>query len=310
MTVGMLGRVTIVGCGLIGGSLVKRLRQRAAATRISAIDREEVLAAARPFIDEGASPGQPSAVAMVADSDLVVLATPVSSIVRDLGWTLDAIGVDAVVTDTGSVKQPIADVAALHERGTRFVGGHPMAGREIGGFEASAPDLFEEARWFLVAPPMTAGSARETAGATIRLTHSDALARVVELVGVVGAEPIFVEPDAHDLAMAYVSHAPQLVASVLYTAAARAGALAHGGPGFRDMTRIAGGPLSMWIDIFRSNRQKIGTALAEMLDPLLRVRDELLREGESGPLAALELLEEAQAARTPSTPPRRARESP
>src|SRR5262245_46199031 len=189
----MLGRVTVVGCGLIGGSLVKRLRERESVARITAIDRPEVLAAARAYLDDGATPGQPSAVAMVADSDLVILATPVGIIAHDLGWVLDAVGADAVVTDTGSVKQVIAEVAASHERGTRFVGGHPMAGNEVGGFEASSPDLFEGARWFVVAPPMATGSARETAGATVRLTHSDALARVVDLIGAVGAEPVFVE---------------------------------------------------------------------------------------------------------------------
>jgi prephenate dehydrogenase len=306
----MLGRVTVVGCGLIGGSLVKRLRECKVATRVAGIDRPEVLAAARPYLDEGATPGQPSAVAMVADSDLVVLATPVGSIVRDLEWALDAIGQDAVVTDTGSVKQPIADVAARHERGMRFVGGHPMAGREVGGFEASSSDLFEGSRWFIVAPPMAAVAARETAGATVRLTHSDALARVIELIGAAGAEPIFVEADAHDRAMAYVSHAPQLVASVIYAAAARAGVLADGGPGFRDVTRIAGGPSAMWQDIFSFNRQKIAMALGEMLDPLVRVRDGLAQEGEAGLLAALEVLEQAQAARnSPSGRPRRPRES-
>ena len=305
----MLGRVTVVGCGLIGGSLVKRLRERKSALRVAAVDHQEVLAAARAYLDDGATPGQPSAVAMVADSDLVVLATPVGSIVRDLNWVLDAIGPDAVVTDTGSVKQVIADAAARHERGTRFIGGHPMAGHEVGGFDASSPELFEGSRWFVVAPPMTAGSARETAGATVRLMHSDALARVVDLIGEVGAEPVFVEAEAHDRAMAYVSHAPQLVASAIYAAAAGAGALIDGGAGFRDVTRIAGGPSAMWQDIFSSNRQKIASALGAMLDPLIRVRDGLAREDDAGVWAALELLEQAQGARHAAGLARRPRES-
>ena len=292
----MLGRVTIVGCGLIGGSLVKRLRERKSATRISAVDTEEVLAKARPYLDEVATPGSPSKVALVADSDLVVLATPVGCIARDLGWALEAVGPDAVVTDTGSVKRAIVELAARHERGARFVGGHPMAGREVGGFDAASADLFEGARWLIVPPPAVIGASAEV-GATVRFTHSDALARVVELVGAVGAEPIFVEPDAHDRAMAYVSHAPQLIASAIYRAAARAGAISDAGPGFRDVTRIAGGPRAMWNDIIASNRSKIAAALEEVLDPLIRVRDALLQEGEGGLLAALELLEQAQTAR-------------
>jgi prephenate dehydrogenase len=307
----MLGRVTVVGCGLIGGSLVKRLHGRESITRLSVIDRAEVLASATAYIDEGASPGQPSAVAMVADSDLVVLATPVGIIARDLAWVLDAIGPDAVVTDTGSVKQPIADAAARHERGTRFVGGHPMAGHEAGGFDASSADMFEGARWFVVAPPMTSGSARETAGATIRLTHSDALARVVELIGVMGAEPVFVEPDVHDRAMAFVSHAPQLIASAVFAAGAGAGVLGDAGPGFRDMTRIAGGPAAMWHDIFSFNRQRIANALGVIIESLSRVRDGLAKNDDAGLSTALELLEQAHVARhTPSGRWRRSRESP
>jgi prephenate dehydrogenase len=296
----MLGRVTIIGCGLIGGSLMKRLREKKSATRVSVVDSEAVLAAARPYIDEGATPGSPSKVAMVADSDLVILATPVSCIVRDLEWALDAVGPDAVVTDTGSVKQSIVGLAARHERGSRFVGGHPMAGREVGGFDASSADLFEGARWFIVPPPVALGASAE-AGATVRFTHSDALARVVELVGAVGAEPIFVESEAHDRAMAYVSHAPQVVASAILGAAARAGALADAGPGFRDVTRIAGGPEAMWRDIFASNRRNIAQVLGELLEPLIQVRDALLGDDEAGVLAALELLGQAQIARSTMT---------
>jgi prephenate dehydrogenase len=293
----MLGRVTVIGCGLIGGSLVKRLRERHEAVRVSAIDRQEVLHAARAYLDDGATPGAPAAVALVADSDLVVLATPANTIVRDIAWVLEAVGPDAVVTDTGSVKQPIVEAAARHERAGRFVGGHPMAGREIGGFDASSPDLFEGARWFIVAASLE-GATDRSPDSTVRMTYSDAMARVVELVGAVGAEPIFVEADAHDRAMAYVSHLPQLLASALYGVAARAGVLGHAGAGFRDVTRIAGGPRAMWRDIFEANRQKIATALGDVVDPLVRVRDALAQDGDAGISAALDLLEQAHLART------------
>jgi prephenate dehydrogenase len=293
----MLGRVTVIGCGLIGGSLVKRLREQKSATRIAAIDRDEVLERARSYLDESATPGSPSASAIVVESDLVVLATPVGGIVRDLGWALDAISPDAVVTDTGSVKQPIVEAAGRHEKASRFVGGHPMAGREVGGFDASSSDLFEGARWFIVASSAATVATALMAGATVRLAHSDAIARVVELVGALGAEPTFVEPEPHDRAMAYVSHAPQLVASAIYAAAARAGVLGEAGPGFRDVTRIAGGPPAMWHDILAANRLKIATALGEVLAPLIHLHDKLAQDGDAGLLAALELLEEVQTVR-------------
>ena len=277
---------------------MKRLRDRREAVRVSAIDRQEVLEAARAYLDDGATPGAPAAVALVADSDLVVMATPTATIVRDIGWVLDAVGSDAVVTDAGSVKQPIVEAAARHERARRFVGGHPMAGREIGGFDASSSDLFEGARWFIVPSTSPDGATERSPDSTVRMTYSDAMARVVELVGAVGAEPIFVEAEAHDRAMAYVSHVPQLLASALYGVAARAGMLGHAGTGFRDVTRIAGGPRAMWRDIFEANRQKIATALGDVVDPLVRVRDALAQEGEAGLSAALDLLEQAHLARS------------
>jgi prephenate dehydrogenase len=305
----MLGHVTIVGCGLIGGSLVKRLRERTAAQRISAIDREEVLALARSYLDGAAIPGSPSAARLVAESDLIVLATPVGTIVRDLSWVLDRIRPDAVVTDAGSVKQPIVEMAARHAKGARFVGGHPMAGREVGGFEASSPDLFSGVRWFIVAGSAPSNATPDAPGATVRLAYSDAIARVVELIGFIGAEPRFVDAEAHDRAMAYLSHAPQLVASALYVAAARAGVVGDGGPGFRDVTRIAGGPSAMWRDILEANRRRIATALEDVLRPLIELQRALAQEGETDVMDLVDLLEKAQTARAAASPDRPPRES-
>jgi prephenate dehydrogenase len=288
----MLGRVTIVGCGLIGGSLVKALHGRKGALRLSAIDREEVLALARPFLDGSATPGSAAANELVSESDTIVLATPVGTIVRDLGWALDAAGPDAVVTDTGSVKKPVVEAAARHVKGSRFAGGHPMAGREVGGFEASSAVLFENTPWFVV----NAGSTL-AAGDSAMPAQPGAAERASELARAVGAEPIVVDADAHDRAMAYVSHAPQIVASALYGAAARAGVLREAGSGFRDVTRIAGGPSSIWRDIFAANRERIAAALGEILEPLALARDALARGDEAGLLAVLALLDGAQAAR-------------
>src|SRR5437762_7914949 len=103
----MLECITIVGCGLIGGSLAKALRARAARMRIFAIDREHVLARARQIVDGGAIPGSPESRELMARADLVVLATPVGDIVEAVAPALDAIREDAVVTDTGSVKRAV-----------------------------------------------------------------------------------------------------------------------------------------------------------------------------------------------------------
>jgi prephenate dehydrogenase len=279
----MIGRVTVVGCGLIGGSLVKALRERRAAAAIGAIDREEVLLHARPYVDVAAAAGSPDATRLVAGSDMVVFATPVASIVREIPWALDATGIDAIVTDTGSLKSPMLEAAARHANGARFVGGHPMAGREVGGFAASSATLFEQTQWFIT----------ESAA-----THTAAVARVAELARAAGADPVVIGAEAHDRAMAYVSHVPQLVASALYGVAAEAGALEAAGQGFRDMTRIAGGPPAIWRDILDGNTDGIAQALADLLEPLIHLRDALARERGAGLSAALEVLERAQTAKS------------
>src|SRR6185295_20141108 len=104
---------------------------------------------------------------------------------------------------------------------------------------------------------------------------SASLDRATALAEAVGAEPTPIAAAAHDRAMAYVSHAPQLVASAVYAVAARAGVIGEAGPGFRDVTRISGAPASTWRDIFETNRDALCVALGEFLEPLVELRRRL-----------------------------------
>lgn len=283
----MLGQVTVIGCGLIGGSLVKALRTKGAASRVCGVDAQGVLDAARGYLDDCAETGSSKTTDLVATSDLVILAMPIGAIIANLGWVLDAIPSGAVVTDTGSVKEPIVAAARATPRAKSFVGGHPMAGREVGGFEASTADLFERARWFLV----------DGAGDPRRSPAPAETDRVIALVQAVGAEPSIVDAGAHDRAMAYVSHAPQLIASAVYSVAARAGVLGEAGPGFRDVTRISGAPASTWRDIFETNRKELASALGEIIEPLVEIR-RLLEAGDRAAVdSSVALLERAQGAK-------------
>src|SRR6185503_16680657 len=112
----MLGQVTVIGCGLIGGSLVKGLRARAGARRICAVDNADVLKSAAPHLDDWAEPASARSRELVASADLVVLATPILAIAESLPGILDVLGADGVVTDTGSVKVPIVSAAAGHAK--------------------------------------------------------------------------------------------------------------------------------------------------------------------------------------------------
>jgi prephenate dehydrogenase/3-phosphoshikimate 1-carboxyvinyltransferase len=279
-------QVTVIGCGLIGGSLLKALRAKGETARLSAVDRPDVLAAAGELLDDAAEAGSTKASSLVHASDLVVLAMPIGGIIRSLDWVLAAISDEAVVTDTGSVKRPIVAAARSSSRVSRFVAGHPMAGREIGGFEASSADLFEKARWFIM---------KEAGEGSAAAPDRAAIDRVAALARAVGAEPVQIEPDAHDRAMAYVSHAPQLISSAVYATAARAGVLGEAGPGFRDVTRISGAPATMWRDIFETNRDELAAALGDILEPLVEL-SRMLRSGDAKAIdSAVHLLQEAHA---------------
>jgi len=279
-----LGRVAIVGLGLIGGSIAKALRERRLGDAVFGIDLAPVLAAAGGLLDEGAVAGSDEALDLLHRADIVVLATPGRIALDALPSTLDAIREGAVVTDTASVKLPLLSRALAHPRGHRFVPGHPMAGREIGGFDASRADLFEDKRWFLAEAD----------------ADPAAVAKVRELVRALGAEPCAVSADEHDRAMALVSHLPHLVTSALVELAAGADALDYAGTGFHDTTRIAGGPANVWADIFTQNRGN----LVASLDALVRRLDEIkvaLASGErEGVEAALALLSTARRAKTRS----------
>lgn len=278
-----LGQVVVVGLGLVGGSLVKALRERRAASSIGGIDHRDVLARARPLLDATAAPDD--ARELLGSADLVVLATPARVALESLSDVLDAVAPQAAVTDVASVKSAIAARAASHPRASRFVPGHPMAGRELGGFEASRADLFEGASWFLV------GAA----------CASDAFERAGALARTVGAIVRPIDASAHDRAMAIVSHVPHLVASALVDLAATEGALDLAGPGFRDATRIAGGPEAIWADILAENRAEIVAALDALLRRLDAVKIALSAGEDAGVAAALDLL--AAARRAKPVPP-------
>jgi prephenate dehydrogenase len=154
-----------------------------------------------------------------------------------------------VITDVTSVKGPIVrEARRLGLR--RFVGGHPIAGNEGRGFAASSADLFRGRAWVL----------------TPEGAMPDAVRRVREIARAAGARPVTLGAGAHDRALAFLSHLPQVVAWALAAAAeadpvARR-ALGLAGPGFRDMTRLARSPRPLWREILAENRGEVSRALA------------------------------------------------
>ena len=260
----MVERLAIVGLGLIGGSIAGAARARSAAREIVAVSRTpaSIAQARRSGIADRATA---NLVEGIRDADLVVLCTPVGTLpglVRE-AWPCLASG--AVLTDVGSVKATVVATAEScpPRPGVAFVGSHPMAGSERSGLQASDPDLFE-GRLVLLTP-------------TSR-TSTDAVTRLTAFWEALGSRVRLIAPEAHDRAVAAVSHLPQLAAYALVTVA-NGDALAFAGRGFGDTTRIAASAETLWADIFRGNREPLLAVLAQFRETLARW-EALIREGQ------------------------------
>lgn len=204
----------------------------------------------------------------VAGADCVVLAMPtgsMASVVEGIGAFEPQGGRKVLVTDVGSVKEPVVRQIGplVRARGGDFVGSHPMAGSEKKGLAHAEADLFEGAPVILTPQP-------ESGGDLERLTH---------FWERLGGAVTRLSPDRHDDLVAGISHLPHLVAAALIRSvlgeAPEAAALSGGG--FRDTTRVAGGPEEMWADILHDNREAVSRVLSAHLDELQRWRDALDR---------------------------------
>ncbi len=267
----MSRRATLVGSGLIGGSIGLALRR--AGWHVVGTDRDPARAARA--VERGAL----DAIGEDPGSDLTVIATPVGAVTGEARRLLAA--GHRLVTDVGSVKAPV--VAAVDH--PDFVGGHPMAGSEQDGIDAADADLFQGATWVLTPTEATDG---------------DAYAAVRSVVVELGADVVDLAPDRHDALVAEVSHVPHLTAATLMRLAddraeEHRALLRLAAGGFRDMTRIAAGHPGIWPDICVENRAAIVDALGRLIDGLTEVRDAVADE-DRGRL--LGVLEQARAART------------
>lgn len=263
--------ITIIGTGLIGGSLALALRQQGFAGTIVGCDKPHVLQIAqeRGAIDRG----ETDPVAAVENADLVVLATPVGGILSLFEKLAPTLSPGTLVTDTGSTKQQFVERARMiygAEAAKRVLPSHPMAGKEHGGIANADASLFSGAAW-LVTPIEADQPYTER--------QQEWLAR---LAGT-GARLIVIDAERHDRLCAWVSHLPQMIstafATVLRDELGDDEAVAQiGGRALREMTRIAHSPYSMWRDIALTNSHNLD-------DVLLRFEQQLtyLRENLRGP---------------------------
>jgi len=261
-------QVTIIGTGLVGGSLALALKKHAPQLRLIGCDREPVLEQARSAgaIDAGFTGAEQS----VKDSDLVVLATPVGSIIDLIERIGPVAPSHSLITDVGSTKSEIMarakDVFGA-EAAHRFLPGHPMAGKEHGGIEHAEAELFTGAAWLL------------TPYAEQDL-NSGAIREYLQLLNQIGARVLPIDPAQHDRICAWVSHLPQMLSTALASTlveelANDSDANAIGGRALREMTRIAQSPYSMWRDVALTNTQNIQDALLRVEQKLAHIRENL-----------------------------------
>ena len=262
-----VGTLAIVGVGLIGGSFAAALRKAGVVDRILGVGRSPgslAQALRLGLIDEVAS------LAEVAEqADLIFLATPVGTFPSLLKGLLPALGTDVVITDGGSTKADVVRAVrdVLGDRAKQFIPGHPIAGAERTGPEAADAALYQ-GRNVVLTP----------------LPENDPVQRqwLVRLWEQCGARVLNMMPEAHDTALASVSHVPHFLSSVFMAqVAASVDAdlrLRLAGTGFRDFTRIAAGSPEMWRDIFLANREAVLAELSEVRDVLAQAEQALLQE--------------------------------
>lgn len=266
-----MSKIAIVGVGLIGGSLGLVWRKRLDGVEVVGFDDSRILdrAVERGAIDRGAATLELA----LSDADVVVLATPIRTILGLLGEIAPFLKRGALVTDVGSVKQPVTEQArtSLPEHVT-FIAGHPMAGSERRGIDHADTLLFENATYVLCPPE---GMSAEH----FELEHDS----FIRLVRATGAHLILLHPTRHDQIAAVVSHLPQLLAVTLMNHARDENeqddtCLKLAAGGFRDMTRIASSPFDVWRDILVANNGPILDVLASFASRLQSIRHRVAAE--------------------------------
>lgn len=280
----MIQRLAIIGVGLIGGSLARALRDAGHVQEIVGYGRN--LANLQRAVDLGVVDRvETSLHKTVSGADMVVLATPVGSMQEIFAAVASYLDKDAIVTDVGSVKGAVVAAArtALGKNLSAFVPGHPIAGTERSGVEASLAGLFAGRR--VVLTPLSEN-------------RPESVARVRAMWQAAGAEVVEMGVEHHDEVLAATSHLPHLLAYALVDLLAqledRREVFAFAAGGFRDFTRIASSDPIMWRDISLANH----TAIAQMLKAYRGELDRLIAAVESGDGKALQnLFTRAKAAR-------------
>jgi prephenate dehydrogenase len=244
--------VTVAGVGLIGGSFALALKEAGFSGRIIGVSSPATLdaALARGAIDEALPLAEAA-----AQSDVVYFAQPIENILTTLGTIDTLVRPGTLITDAGSTKRAIVEKARSTIHRGRFIGGHPMAGKEARGVQAADAKLFQ--------------------GRNYVLTGTDA--ELEMWIAKIGARLVKLDADEHDRMVALVSHLPQLLSTSLAALiASHPEAARVAGPAAADLTRLALSPYDIWRDIFATNADEIDRTLGMAIAQIESLRENLL----------------------------------
>ena len=273
-------RMAVIGCGLIGSSVIRAARAAGVVGTVAVADAHEGHRA--QIVELGYADLVTVDVGVaVADADLVVFAVPVLAMGPAAAAAAGALKPGATVTDVGSVKGSVADalVAALPDH-AMIIPGHPIAGTEQSGPDAGFAELFHN-RWVILTP-----QARDDQ------PYLSALSKLAQFWTALGADVEQMDAAHHDLVLAVTSHLPHLIAyNIVGTAAdmedvTQAEVMKYSAGGFRDFTRIAASDPTMWRDVFVANKDAVLEILGRFTEDL-QALSRAIRWGESDKLFEL-----------------------
>ncbi|MEM9920065.1 MAG: prephenate dehydrogenase [Bacteroidota bacterium] len=259
-------KITIIGIGLIGGSMAISLKESGFADEIIGVDKSQDnldKAIRRRLIDRDL-PFEEG----IRAADIIILSIPVNAIVQVLPEVLDRLVDGQVVIDVGSTKTAVMSVVAAHPRRKQYVATHPMAGTEFSGPEAAIPNLFD-------------GNC--TVLCEVGQSHPEAVQRIRDLYAAMNMRVVQMDSESHDVHTAYVSHISHISSFALALTVLekekdedRIFELASGG--FSSTVRLAKSSADMWIPIFEQNRDNLLDVLDEHINTLARFRSLLIKK--------------------------------
>jgi prephenate dehydrogenase len=255
-----LQRIAVIGLGLIGGSIAKALKQSNLKVEIAGFDRDTVMAQA---ISDKVIDRKLSAIEESSEYDIIFVCLPVTKSIKVIEQLAPILNSNTILTDVCSIKGKIKGVVNESLCKALYIGGHPMTGKEKGGYENSDPLLFENSTYII----------------NDNVKDNPKALPFFNLVKSMGAKIYFVDADLHDHIVANVSHFPQLLSVALVNSSAK---VADGikytdfaAGGFRDMTRIASSEFNVWESIIDINKDKIIDSIESFQTYLSKIKKQI-----------------------------------